>query len=181
MKRLTAILLLLLTGFALGSCKGYLFIGAGWQDTPEAALQVAAEDDPFDSERLTVSELLDTFYIDDRAYMLYVSESETLMEADFVKNKKGQFHNSGWSEWGLPEDPVCAVLCGDADQLLSYGQYGSQVWGYKDSTIEITVNGLTPKTKTYVFTCRGKEWSIDRFWVDGIEEDAEVNIECISK
>ena len=70
------------------------------------------------------------------------------------------------------DKPDTFVLNGEVDQFIlsSYSQYGTQVWGYKYSSVNITVNGITPKTTTYTFNCRGQEWSIDRWWIEQAEE-----------
>lgn len=170
----------LLCALVFCSCDGYLYVGDGWQGTPEKALQASA-DNPLYREELTVSSLLDTWYIDDRAYMLFISASDSLIEADFVTDKKGRFHQHAYSEEAMLDKPDTFVLNGEEDQyiLSSYSQYGTQVWGYKYSSVSITVNGLTPEIKTYTFTCQGQEWSIDRWWIEQAAETEEVNIEYL--
>jgi len=164
------------------SCNGYLYIGDGWQDTPEKALNVEA-DNPLEESRLTVANLLDTWYIDDMAFMFFVSENDTLVKADFVTDKNNRFHYHSSSEEMLLDKPDTFLLNGEQEQFLlfSYSRYGTQVWGYKYSSVEITVNDITPKIKTYTFACQGQEWSIDRWWIEDIEENTKINIQYISK
>lgn len=182
MKRLVILLALLLLSVVFSSCDGYLYIGDGWKDTPEKALKIAA-DNPLDEERLTVRVLLDTWYVDDMAFMLFVSEGDTLVVSDFVTDEKDRFHYHASSEEVMLDKPDTFLLNGEGNQFIlsSYSQYGTLVWGYKYSTVDITVNGLTPKTKTYTFSCQGQEWSIDRWYIDSVEDNAEITIERISK
>ena len=174
---LTFVLLFVLV---FSSCDGYLYIGDGWQDTPEKALKIAAEN-PIDKERLTVGTLLDTWYVDDMAFMLFVSKNDMLVKADFISDEKDRFHHHASSEEAMLDKPDTFILNGEADQfvLFPYSQYGNQVWGYKYSSVHITVNGLTPEVKTYTFSCQGHEWSIDRWCIDGIKENTEIHIEYV--
>lgn len=180
MKKIAFLLLIFAMLFSLSACTlfedGYLYIGNGWQDTPTKALAIE-EDDPFVGETLTVFTLLDTWYIDDMAFMLFVSEDDQLVEAQFVTNDEGQYHYHGYS-CGSP-DSFVLYEDGEHSLLDMCMQYGTVVYGYKYSTENITVNGTTPERKTYTFTCQGKEWSIDRWWVSDIADDAEVRIEYI--
>lgn len=182
MKRFIFLLIfILVVVITLSSCDGGLYTGDGWQDTPEKALEVEA-DNPLEEGRLTVAHLLDKWYIDDMAFMFFVSESDTLVEADFVTDEKGRFHYHASSEEVLLDQPDTFILNGEQQQFLlsSYHQYGTRVWGYKYSSVEITVNDITPKIETYTFSCQGKEWSIDRWWIEDIDDDTEVNIEYVS-
>lgn len=179
MKKLMFLLIfVLLISTISSSCKGPLYIGDGWQDTPEKALKVEA-DNPLEEGRLTVATSLDTWHIDDKTFMLFISEDDTLVEASFITNEKGKFHYSSSSEEKSLDNPDTLLLNGEQDQfiLFSYNQYGTQVWGYKYSSVEIKVNGITPKTKNYTFTCQGKEWSIDRWWVEDTKEDVKIVVE----
>ena len=178
MKKAFFLVVLLLVAFVFSSCEGYLYIGDGWQDTPQKALTIEAEDDPFIGETLTVSTLLDTWYIDDMAFMLFVSEDDSLVETQFVTNNKGKYHYQGCS-YGAPDS---FVSCEDGEHSLAdmCVQYGTVVYGYKYSTESITVNGKAPETKTYTFSCQGQEWSIDRWWIDN-KENAEINIETTNQ
>jgi altronate dehydratase len=45
----------------------------------------------------------------------------------------------------------------------------------------IMINGIDPEIHSYVFSSNGKEWAINRFVVDGIEENIEINIEYAKK
>ena len=182
MKKTVAYIFAFLALLSLCACNGYLYVGDGWQGSPEEALEIAAQN-PLERERLTVSRLLDTWHVDDMAYMLFISERETLIKADFVTNEKGQFHYHASSEEVLLDTPDTFVLNGDGEQflLVSYSRYGTQVWGYKYSSVEMTVNGVAPEIKTYTFSCQGKEWSIDRWWIDGVRESDEINIEYLAE
>lgn len=180
MKKSIAVLMILFT-LVLSSCDG-IYIGDGWQDSPEKALSVAADGTIEDKVTLTPTKTLDEWHIDDMAFMLFVSESDTLVEADFVTNEKGEFHFRGYSEEALLDKPDALVLNGDEKQFIlnPYLQYKNLTWGYKYSSVNITVNGQTPEIKTYTFKCQGKEWSIDRWQINGIEENAEIKIEYVS-
>lgn len=163
------------------SCEG-IFIGDGWQDTPEKALAIAKEDAVLDDESVySVANLLDSWDIDDKAYMLYISEADTLVEAFFVKNEKGQYHFQGYSEEVEFNSPDSFILNGDSEQfvLSAYNKEGTYVWGYKFSSVDITVNGIAPKIETYTFSAQGKEWSIDRWYLDGVNENDEINIKIV--
>ena len=175
MRTIVSLILICLMIFSLSACDGYLFIGDGWQDTPEKALEIGA-DNQMDGESLTPSLLLDTWYVEDRAFMLFVSEAELLTEAEFVTNKKGQYHFRGFSE-GTPD----SFIIGEENDFASYSRYGTYVCGYTYSSEQITVNGIEPEIKSYVFTCEGKEWMINRFWIDGINENTEISIEYVIK
>ena len=175
MRRIVSLILICLMIFSLSACDGYLFIGDGWQDTPEKALKIAA-DARMDGESLTPSLLLDTWYVEDKAFMLFVSEAGWLAEAEFVTNEKGQYHFYGFSEG----TPGFFIIC-EENEFASYSRYGSYVWGYTYSSERITVNGVDPEIKSYIFTCEGKEWTINRFWIDGIDETAEIIIEYVIK
>ena len=170
-KAIRVLALVLLFVLVFSSCDGYLYIGDGWQESPEKALKIAA-DNPLDKERLTICTLLDTWYVDDIAFMLFVSENDTLVEANFVTDEKDRFHYHASSEEVMLDKPDTFVLNGEVDQFIlsSYSQYGTQVWGYKYSSVNITVNGITPKITTYTFNCQGQEWSIDRWWIEQAEE-----------
>ena len=180
MKKLFLLVFILLMGIILSSCKGYLYIGDGWQDTPEKALEIEA-DNHLEEGSLTVVTLLDTWYIDDKAFMLFVSENDTLVEVSFVRDEKDRFHYSGSSEEVLLDKPDTFLLSGEQDQFIlsSYNHCGTQAWGYKYTSVAIKVNGKSPKIKSYTFACQGKEWSIDRWWLDNIEENIEIKIESI--
>ena len=170
MRRITSLALICLMIFLLSACDG-IYIGDGWQDTPENALKIAA-DNPIDGESLTPSLLLDTWYVEDRAYMLFISEAGLLTEAEFVTNRKGQYHFRGFSE-GTPD----SFIFGEENEFASYSRYKTYIWGYTYSSDRITVNSIAPEIKSYVFTSEGKEWTINRFWVEGLDENTEINIE----
>ena len=174
MKKIVSLMLICLMLFSLFACDG-IYIGDGWQDTPEKALKIAA-DNPMDGDSLTPSLILDTWYIEDRAFMLFVSEVGWLTEAEFVTNENGQYHFRGFSE-GAPD----SFIIGGENEFASYDRYGTCVWGYTYSSDRITVNGIDPEIHSYVFRSDGKEWAINRFVVDGIEENIEINIEYVKK
>ena len=179
-KSVSVIALLVLVMLLLSSCGEYLYFGDGWQNIPEQALAIAADRTLEDMRRLTVENLLDTFYIGDRAYMLFVSKGDTLVQAEFVTNKEGKYHHHGDAEEALLSEPDTLIFTGDPEQFIlgDYNQHQTTVWGYKYSSVEIiNVNGITPKIKTYKFVCQGREWSIDRWYVEGIGENDEVNID----
>lgn len=186
MKKTIILLVLLLSAFCLLSCSffedGYLYIG-GWQDTPEKALATEADQTSETEHMLTVDHLIDTKYIDDIAIMTFVSKGDTLVTATFVTNKKGQYHYHGSTEETLLDDPTEFVLNGDSEQfiLFPYDQYNSKVFGWSYSTASFTVNGKTPSKETHTFTCQGKEWSLDFWWLDNVLSDTEVSIEYISE
>ena len=172
MKKVISLILICLMIFSLFACDG-IYIGYGWQDTPEKALKIAA-DSPIDGESLTPSLVLDTWYVEDRAFMLFVSEVGWLTEAEFVTNEKGQYHFRGFSE-GTPD----SFIIGEENEFASYSQYRTCIWGYTYSSDRITINGIEPEFQSYVFKADGKEWAIDRFVVEGIDENIEINIEYV--
>ena len=181
MKKLVLTLLFVAIVLILCSCSlledGYLYFGDGWQDTPQLALKKEAESSTIDEERvLTVDYLLDTFYMDDMAFMLYVSANETLVSAYFVKNDEGQYHFHAYGEDYLLANPTFSER--ESFAAASYSQNGTRTYGYKYSVTQIKVNGAEPKTKTYTFTYEGIEYSIDYWWIDGIDESEEIIIEC---
>lgn len=175
MKKILSLILLLMLTLSIVSC----YVGDGWQDTPKKALEVSADATIDDSERLTPANPLDEFYINGNAYMLFVSNGDTLVQATFVTNEKGQYHYHGDTEEVFLSAPDTMVLNGDSEQFILFGYFsdGAEVWGYKYSSVNITVNGVAPETKTYTFFCEDKEWSIDRWWISDIGEDSEINIE----
>ena len=83
MKKLS-IIFLLVSILCLNSCglfeDGYLYVGDGWQDTPEKALAIAADDTAEMEQALTIEYLLETRYIDDIAIM-------RLSEKDVVRHR----------------------------------------------------------------------------------------------
>lgn len=175
MKKILSLILLLMLTLSIVSC----YAGDGWQDTPKKALEVSADATIDDSERLTPTNVLDEFYANGNAYMLFVSSRDTLVQANFVANDKGQFHHSGDTEEFFLDVPDTMVLNGDSEQFILFGYFsdGVEIWGYKYSSVNITVNEVAPETKTYTFLCGGKEWSIDRWWISDVDEDMEINIE----
>ncbi|MBR2951580.1 MAG: hypothetical protein IKC43_01240, partial [Clostridia bacterium] len=133
-------------------------------------------------QRLTPTTILDTFQINDETYMLFVSEGDTLVQASFVTNEKGQYHYQGDTEEISIGDPDTMILNGDSEQfiLFNYFKDETRVWGYKYSSVEITVNGIVPQIKSYIFTCDGKEWSVDRWCLDITDENVEIDIQTTS-
>ena len=176
-KILSFILFLTLT-LSFTSC----YIGDGWQDTPEKALAIAADSNLENQQRLTPTTILDTFQINDETYMLFVSEGDTLVQASFVTNEKGQYHYQGDTEEIAIGDPDTMILNGDSEQfiLFNYFEDETHVWGYKFSSVDITVNGIVPQIKTYTFTCGGKEWSVDRWCLDITDENVEIYIQALA-
>ena len=185
MKKIS-IILLLVSILCLNSCglfeDGYLYVGDGWQDTPEKALAQAADDTIESEQMLTVVHLLDTRYIDDIAIMTFVSKGDTLVTATFVTNEKGGYHYYGHTEEVVLNDPTEFVLNGDSEQfiLFPYQHYNTNVFGWSYSSASFTVNGRNPDKKTYTFTCQGKEWSLDFWWIDGVSSNMEVTIEYVN-
>ena len=91
-KKIISIILLLVLTLSLASC----YVGDGWQETPKKALSIAADATIDDSERLTPTNVLDEFYANGNAYMLFVSSRDTLVQASFVTNDKGQYHHNDY-------------------------------------------------------------------------------------
>ena len=175
MKKILSFILFLTLTLSLASC----YVGNGWQDTPEKALAIAADTNSDNLQRLTPMTILDTFQINDEAYMLFVSKGDTLVQASFATNEEGQYHYEGDTEEIVIGEPDTMILNGDNEQfiLFNYFSDGTYAWGYKYSSVEITVNGTLPQTETYTFTSDGKEWSIDRWWFDADDKDADINVE----
>ena len=94
-------------------------------------------------------------------------------------NRKGQYHYAGDTEEIAIDDPDTMILNGDSEQfiLFDYFKDETHVWGYKFSSVDITVNGIVPQIKTYIFTCDGKEWSVDRWCLDITDENVEIDIQ----
>ena len=184
MKKLS-IIFLLVSILCLNSCglfeDGYLYVGDGWQDTPEKAWAMAADDTIETEQMLTVESLLDTRYIDDIAIMTFVSKGDTLVTATFVTNEKRQYHYHGCTEETLLDDPTEFVLNGNTEQfiLFPYQQHNSTVFGWCYSSASFTVNGKTPSKESHSFTCQEKEWTLDYWWVDDIPSNTEISIEYI--
>ena len=178
MKKILSFILFLTLTLSFTSC----YIGDGWQDTPEKALAIAADSNLENLQRLTPTTILDTFQINDETYMLFVSEGDTLVQASFVTNEKGQYHYQGDTEEISIGDPDTMILNGDSEQfiLFNYFKDETRVWGYKYSSVEITVNGIVPQIKSYIFTCDGKEWSVDRWCLDITDENVEIDIQTTS-
>ncbi len=174
-KTISMIVTFLLMLLTLSSC----YIGDGWQDTPEKALKIAADATLDDQRRLTSKNVIDKFNIDDEVYMLFVSEEDTLVQAHFVTNEKGFYHYSGDTEEVSLVAPDTMILNGDSEQFILFNYFSDEtyVWGYKYSNVEIVVNGAIPQSKTYTFACDGKEWSIDRWWIEIADANTEINIE----
>ena len=161
---------------------GYLYVGDGWQDTPEKALAMAADDTAEMEQALTIEYLLETRYIDNIAIMTFVSKSDTLVTATFVTNENGQYHYHGHTDEVALRDPTEFVLNGDSEQfiLFPYQHYNTKVFGWSYSSASFTVNGKNPDKKTYTFTCQGKEWSLDFWWIDNVSSNTEVTIDFVN-
>ncbi len=185
MKKLS-IILLLVSILCLNSCglfeDGYLYAGDGWQDTPEKALAQAADGTTETEQVLTIAYLLETRYIDDIAIMTFVSKGDTLVTATFVTNEKGQYHYHGSTEEVILSEPTEFVLNGESEQfiLFPYQHYNTKVFGWSYSSASFTVNGRNPNRKTHTFTCQGKEWSLDFWWIDDVSSEVEMTIEYIN-
>ena len=178
MKKILSFILFLTLTLSFTSC----YIGDGWQDTPEKALAIEADVNLENLQRLTPTTILDTFQINDETYMLFVSEGDTLVQASFVTNEKGQYHYQGDTEEISIGDPDTMILNGDSEQfiLFDYFKDETHVWGYKYSSVEITVNGIVPQIRTYTFTCGGREWSVDRWCLDISDETVEIYIQALA-
>ena len=156
------------------------YVGNGWQDTPEKALAIAADSNLDTLQRLTPINLLDKFHINERTYMLFVSKGDTLVQASFVTNKEGQYHYEGDTEEIAIDDPDTMILNGDSEQIILFDYFKDEtlVWGYKYSSVDITVNGIVPQIKTYTFTSDDREWSIDRWCLNIADENVEIYIQA---
>ncbi|MBQ9805998.1 MAG: hypothetical protein IJW49_05780 [Clostridia bacterium] len=174
MKKILYFILCLTFMLSATSC----YTGDGWQNTPEKALAIEADINLDNLQRLTPTTVLDEFQIGDKVYLLFVSQGESLVQASFVTNEEGQYHYEGDTEEIAIGDPDTMILNGDREQFILFDHFKDEthVWGYKYSSVEITVNGTTPQTKSYTFTCNGKEWSVDRWWLEA-DEKTEINIE----
>ncbi len=185
MKKTILAIALIISILCFSSCSlfedGYLYVGDGWQDTPEKALAQAADDTLETEQMLTVVHLLDTRYIDDIAIMTFVSKGDTFVTATFVTNEKGQYHYHGCTEEALLDDPTEFVLNGNTEQfiLFPYQQHNSTVFGWSYATALFTVNGRIPNKETHTFTCQDKEWSLDFWWFDDVPSNTEISIEYI--
>lgn len=147
-----------------------------WKDTPQEALRDEAEFSTIDENGiLKIAQLLDIFYYEDTAEMLYVSKAGTLVACTFWYNNEGQFCVAGYSSEDSLNDPHYFMLSDNPDQwiICPYTSLTEQriVYGYKYSSVQVFVNDIPVKTKTYAFDLGGKEWSIDYWWVENVEFD----------
>ena len=112
--------------------------------------------------------------------MLFVSQGESLVQVSFEKNEEGQYHYEGDTEEFEIGKPDTMIVNGDSGQCILYDHFKDEthVWGYKYSSVNITVNGIVPQIKTYAFAGNGKEWSIDRWWLDIADENVEIYIQA---
>ena len=177
-KKILCFILCLMLALSTTSC----YVGNGWQDTPEKALAKEADMNLDTLQRLTPINLLDKFQINERTYMLFVSKGDTLVQASFVTNNEGQYHYEGDTEEIAIDDPDTMILNGDSEQfiLFNYFKDETHVWGYKFSSVDITVNGIVPQIKSYTFICDGKEWSVDRWCLDVTDENVEIDIQAMA-
>lgn len=153
---------------------GYLYVGDGWQDTPEKALEVEANAPMSSKDTLTVATLILTINIEDFTEMTFVSKADTLVTVSFVKNDKGQYHVSGYTEEVTLDDPTELLLNGDLEQIITipYRQKNNTIWGWCYTDVPIfTIAGITPERETYTFECQGKPRSIDFFIVKNVMEE----------
>ena len=178
MKKILYFILCLTVVLSTTSC----YVGNGWQDTPEKALAIEADMNADNLQRLTPKLILDEFQMNEKTYMLFVSEGDTLVQASFDTNEEGQYHYEGDTEESAIGDPDTMILNGDSEQfiLFDYFKDETHVWGYKFSSVDITVNGIVPQIKSYTFTCDGKEWSVDRWCLDVTDENVEIDIQAMA-
>lgn len=151
-----------------------IYIGNGWQETPEEAVEVSGE------KRYKIAKLLDILYFDDRAEVLYVSEDGALVEASCVKNEKEQWHLQGVTDDEDLQNPCYFILNGKENQeiMFPYTIVESEklIYGYcysENNTIVVNKNPV--KTKNYVFEVEGKKYSID-YWYAYIEDIDNVEV-----
>ena len=186
MKKIILAITLIISISCFSSCSlfedGYLYVGDGWQDSPEKALAIAADDTTETEQALTIEYLLETRYIDDIAIMTFVSKGDTLVTATFVTNENGQYHYHGHTDEVALRDPTGFVLNGDSEQfiLFPYQHYNTKVFGWCYSSASFTVNGKNPDKKTYTFTCQGEKWSLDFWWIDDVSSNTEVTIDFVN-
>jgi len=158
-------------------CNGYIYVGDGWQNTPEEALSIARSSSTSNEYGIySVKQMIDTYYISDMAIMYYVSQNETFVEASFVTNSSGQFHFHGYTEEYNLEEPVSFVLNGDPEQWIMYSYFQvndeGTVFGWKYSTApSVLVNNKETQSKEYNFECNGKSYCLDYWWCDNIQEE----------
>lgn len=158
---------------------GALFVGDVWQDTPEKALEMEADHTLETKSALSVRTLLDKREIGDLAIMTFVSESDTLVTVTFATNDRGQYCVSGYSEEESLDDPTSFVLNGrnGPSILFPYAKSGSTVYGWCESSVLFTVNGIAPSTKTCRFECQGKTRSLNFWWISDFPSDSEPSVE----
>ena len=101
-------------------------------------------------------------------------------QVSFEKNEEGQYHYEGDTEEFEIGKPDTMIVNGDSGQCILYDHFKDEthVWGYKYSSVNITVNGIVPQIKTYTFAGNGKEWSVDRWWLDIADENVEIYIQA---
>lgn len=156
---------------------GYFFVGEGWRDDPESALIYAIKNELFiDEDALAIATLIDINYFADRADILYVSASDTLVTAVCVKNDKGKWHFYGMSEESDLNNPWSFILNGDNDQEIMAPCHpaGNLIYGWKlSNTPTLYVNGVEVQSRTLKFNIKNKEWSIDYWWIDLPDADMD--------
>ena len=84
MKKILYFILCLTVVLSATSC----YVGNGWQDTPEKALAIEADMNADNLQRLTPKLILDEFQMNEKTYMLFVSEGDTLVQASFATNEE---------------------------------------------------------------------------------------------
>lgn len=154
---------------------GYVYYG-GWEDTPIEALKAEKDSNALENGEYDVEKLLDTYYFEDEAILLYVSKADTLVRASFVQNEDDEWHFHGYSEEDDLSVPDSFVLNGDFEQQLfdpyTHLEQEQKVFGWKlTSAPAIKIAGKEANTKTYRFKLNGKEWSIDYFYADNVHID----------
>ena len=173
--------IILISIIIISKKEGPFYFGDVWSETPEEALQDAADNPTHDKRTLTVKELLDKRVINGDVKMTFVSENDTLTSATIITNDDGKYHLYGYTEEGPLESPSEFVLNGDKDQfiLFPYGVRGSTVYGWSYSSVSLKVNGITPSTETHTFECQGKTWSLNFWWIDDFPNTDNVNIQYV--
>ena len=128
MKKILCFILSLMFILSATSC----YVGNGWQDTPEKALAIEANMNSDNLQRLTPTTILDKFQINDETFMLFVSNIDTLVQANFATNEEGQYHYASDTEGIAIDDPDTMILNGDSEQfiLFDYFKDETHVWGY---------------------------------------------------
>ena len=155
---------------------GFSFVGGGWQDSPQKALEYKKNNDPLidDIETYEISELVDIIYFDNMAEIIYISKNNMFVACSVVTNEKGKWHFKGITEEDL-SDPHYLVLNGEQNQEILFKHHISTDsliagWKYAEAP-DILVNGKSTQMKNYKFTINNEEWLLDYWWIDDTEID----------